>query len=182
MFLNLRIGVIAVSLLVILTTAGCANFGSKNGVHGTLSNPPRLHDDISVDAEVRDAALRQIKSYYATMARAEMEIADGNPPTGDSEVVKRYMTEGIYLVNSYCLRWFQHLEDFERRSDSSKRDYNVISQLGTTLIGLARLHPDVTALYGAANTAYAGFSNNLVEGLVVAPSSKNVKVKVTSSR
>jgi hypothetical protein len=46
------------------------------------------------------------------------------------------------------------------------------------LIGVAKLHPDVTAVYGAANTAYTGWADNQMQALAIAPSSRGVKNKV----
>ena len=164
--------------------AGCASLGlggdrADAGARAALANPPRLHDDAAADAASREAARRQINSYYAAMQRAEQ--AYGATPAVAAErnvAVGRYVAEGIGLVDSYCLRWFEHLEDFERHADARKKDYNVISALGTALIGIAKLHPDVTAVYGAANTAYTGWSDNQQQALVIAPSSRGVKNKV----
>ena len=179
-------GCAAVTLLAVLLGAGlpgCASLGlggdkADAGARAALANPPRLHDDAAGDAASRAAARRQIESYYAAMLRAEQAYG-AIPPANDGDAaVTRYVAEGIGLVDSYCLRWFQHLEDFERHAGARKKDYNVVSALGTALIGIAKLHPDVTAVYGAANTAYTGWSDNQQQALVIAPSSRGVKNKV----
>jgi hypothetical protein len=135
-----------------------------------LNNPPRLHDEVSEQMGAKGAAERQIKAYYEALEAAEK--------APDATKLAKYIDEGIGLVDSHCLRWFQRLDDYERDIQFRGKETNVITQLGTALIGAARLHSDVTTLYGAGTTAVAGLRSNRLEGLVIAPAAKGVKSKV----
>lgn len=150
--------------------SGCTTLRGTLGTEVPLNNPPRLHDEVSAQKDAKDAAQRQIDAYYAALKAAEQ-----GP---DSTKLAKYVDEGIGLVDSHCLRWFQRLDDYERDVQFRGKETNVITQLGTALIGAARLHPDVTTLYGAGTTAVAGLRSNRLEGLVIAPAAKGVKAKV----
>jgi hypothetical protein len=162
--------------------AGCTSLGLGNDRAAVLSNPPRLHDPAAAEKASKEAAERQITAYYDALKAAEDSYGKAKtvPMAGTpaDPTVVRYVDEGLALVDSHCLRWFQHLEDFERRTDAKKKDFNVISALGTALIGVAKLHSDVTTVYGAGTTAYMGWSDNLAQAFVIAPSSRGVKTKV----
>ena len=59
-----------------------------------------------------------------------------------------------------------------------QRDFNVMTQLGTALLGVAKLSSDVTAVYGASTSALSGLHANRQEGMLIAPPASDVKTKV----
>lgn len=93
----------------------------------------------------------------------------------DAGAVDNYVMEGIGLVDAYCLRWFQQLDDLSRLMEYQSKNVNIISQLGTTLMGIAEVAPATVSAYGALNTAYAGGVENFNSSFLVAPSSALVK-------
>ncbi|MFT3718813.1 hypothetical protein [Pseudorhodoferax sp.] len=132
---------------------------------------PDCNDEQSDQDAAKKAANDQVAAYYTAMDRA------ANPAATSTDVAA-CLNEGIGLVDSHCRRWFQRLEDFERQARWRAKDVNVISQLGTALIGLARLNSDVTTAYGAGMATWSGLQDNRLDGLVIAPSTRGVKAKL----
>jgi hypothetical protein len=91
------------------------------------------------------------------------------------QALDNYISEGVTVIELYCLRWFAKLEDAQRSFQVADTNRNVITQLGTTAIGLAKLNSEVTAAYGAINTAVGGFNANFTSAFLAAPNAENVK-------
>jgi hypothetical protein len=162
-------GLFLVAGLLILP--GCA-FSPRQ----ELANPTPIHsatvppgsDPSPVQASARQAADLVPARYYAAMAKANVAAA----PQADIDL---YVREGVSLVELYCERWFSRVAEAQRRAELTESNRNIISQLGTAAIGIGGLHPDVTAVYGALNTAIGGFNGNFTSGYLAAPNAENVK-------
>lgn len=141
-----------------------------------LANPVPLHDArvpfggsaTPLQEKALDANAVVPERYYAAMSNARAANA---PQTA----IDAYVAEGVATVQLYCMRWFAKIEDAQRNVQVQDTNRNIISQLGTMGIGLAKLHPDVTAVYGALNTAIGGFNSNLSSAYLTAPNAENVK-------
>jgi hypothetical protein len=106
--------------------------------------------------------------YYEALAAAKVANAT-------QTAIDTYVKEGAALIEVNCLRWFHRIAEVQRRVELADTNRNVITALGTALIGVARLHSDVTAAYGSANTAIAGFNANLSTAYLAAPTAESVK-------
>lgn len=150
---------------------GCSSFSPNE-----LANPAQLHYAAltpgttagPVETKANAATALVPLRYYAAMEAAQN--------TGATQIqIDAYVNEGVAVVNLYCMRWFSKLEEAQRSSQINDTNRNVITQLGTTVIGLARLHTDVTAAYGAINSSVAGFNSNFASAFLAAPNAENVK-------
>ena len=157
--------------LLAMSLQGCAQLGRHPDGESTLANPPRWHDEHADRKDARDAAEVQVKAYYAALTAAEAQPAN-------QAAILALTDHGISVVDSHCLRWFQRLEEYDQAAAWGVKDFNVISQLGTALLGVARLSADVTTVYGAGMSAISGLQSNRQEGLQIAPASSDVKTKV----
>jgi hypothetical protein len=164
-------GKLAAAALGAFLLHGCSSFSSNE-----LANPAQLHYAAVapgstaglVEAKANAAATLVPLRYYTAMEAAQK--------TGATQPgIDAYVNEGISVIDLYCLRWFSKLEDAQRSSQVNDTNRNVITQLGTTVIGLARLHTDVTAAYGAINSSVAGFNANFASAFLAAPNAENLK-------
>src|SRR5690606_27130367 len=117
------------------------------------------------------ATMRQVASYYSALEAAEKAPRDPN-------ALETYRDAGIALVNSYCRSWFAQLDDFSRNLSQTRSHHGVLSALGTALIGVGKLDADVTAVYGALNTAYTGALDTAAKSYLFSASSTTVENKV----
>ncbi len=188
-----------------LLLQGCAQLGRMPDGGSVASNPPRLHDERSASTAAKAAAELQIENYYQALTSAlapkgAPSVAPSTPrppaspasaastplpspplpPVSTSQPAdfKPLLAQGIGLVDSYCLRWFQRLEEYDQAMAWGQKDFNVITQLGTALLGVAKLSSDVTTLYGASTSALSGLNANRQEGMLIAPPASDVKTKV----
>lgn len=123
-------------------------------------------------AKLAEAAIeRQVKAYYTALEAAE------NAPS-DSVKLHAYRDSGIALVNSFCRGWFAQLDDYARNLSRTRSHHGILTSLGTALIGVAKLHADVTAVYGALNTAYTGALDSAAKNYLFSASSATVENKV----
>jgi hypothetical protein len=177
--------------LVILNLQGCAWIDARKDDQAALLNPRKIHvaSDSSSAAYMASQipvsryyeALKLAQSTYAVERNAgEERFMTGINPSAQ-RYVENYVNEGIGLVDSYCLRWFQRMDDMSRLLAFQNKSVNVISQLGTTLLGLGSASANWVAGYGAANTAYAGMSENFNGSFLVAPNSSKVKDHIQSA-
>lgn len=173
-------------VLISLTLCACTS------MHETekLSNPPSLHGPLPLDTAVNaqitepvDVAKRQYDNYYSAF-QAFQEACDrvgqaqvSGAPTCQ-EHHRYYFEQGIGLVDSYCRVWFRQMDDHSRRLALKRTDHGVLSQLGTALIGIAKLHSDVTAVYGALSTAYTGSLSGAESLFLIAPETKTIEDQV----
>jgi hypothetical protein len=183
---------IALLFLAALLSSGCSMLGGSRPGKQDLYNPPKIHGPNGVSTEgnagnktptqTDDAGQMAeqvpISDYYRAMKLAQTDYRDDGYAQKKPEYIKNYIDEGIGLVDAYCLRWFQRLNDVQRQIDLKERDINVITQLGTALLGVAKASSDAVALYGAANVAYQGLSGNVRDVFLIAPTSKKIKASV----
>lgn len=152
--------------------SGCTSLST-----GGISNPTPIHMDGKLPSVIDDNNLEQ-KAISAEAALGYLYYDSLNiakAPNASPEEIKNYVKTGTKLVETYCVRWFRKLGDAQRKLEFSNNNRNVISQLGTALIGVGRLHSDLTAAYGATNVAMASFSENVNASFLIAPNSENVK-------
>lgn len=156
----------------IILLSGCASPSKVD-----LANPTPIHkqgylpdeiDGSNLEHKAIQASTELAFRYYDALETAKSDSAT-------QAQIDAYVREGSNLVETHCVRWFSALSDAQRNLEFSESNRNVISQLGTALIGIGRLHSDVTAVYGATNVALAGFSENTNAAFLVAPNSENVK-------
>ncbi|MGY1409371.1 hypothetical protein ACW5EG_07320 [Luteimonas sp. A611] len=173
-------------LLILLTVCGCTSMHESE----ELSNPPRIHGPLPQGPELNahitepaDVAKRQYENYYRafqTFQTACDRVEHAQTPGAPScrEHHQYYFEQGIGLVDSYCRVWFRQMDDHSRRLALKRTDHGVLSQLGTALIGIAKLHSDVTAVYGALTTAYTGSLSGAESLLLIAPETKTIETQV----
>lgn len=163
----------AKSLLVLVLVGGISGCAAMSGAdkQDMLLNPPGVH----VSPQESDAALDPgkipVDQYYAALTAAKDKEA------GSAEITNM-VDKGVGLVSAYCLRWFRRLDDTQRRVDLTERDFNVIRQLGTALLGIGKASSAWVAGYGATNTAYSGIVENFNEAVLAGPTSAKVKSQV----
>jgi len=113
-----------------------------------------------------------IVEYYAALTAARA--------TPNDAAIDKYVDTGITLVNSYCLRWFQHLSEQDIKKSFADSNINVIRALGTALLGLGKANSLFVTGYGASNTAYEGLSKSYGDAFLLAPNSRKVKAQILS--
>jgi hypothetical protein len=163
----------ALSLLLITMLVGaCASDPARE-----LSNPRALHrfGDLPQSFDPKNLDHRSIEAGRELAIRYYVAMDKAKAPGAPQAAIDEYVAAGIALVEVHCLRWFSAVAEAQRNLQLVDTNRNVISQVGTALIGIGRLHPDVTAVYGVANTAFAGFNANLNNAFLVAPNSESVK-------
>lgn len=155
-----------------LALQGCATPASDS-----LASPPPLHrhgnapetvDPKNPEHLALQAGFEMTTRYYRALDKAK---ADG----ASQQAIDHYVDQGIALVEVHCLRWFSLVAEAQRKLQLGDTNRNVISALATSLIGIGRLHPDVTAVWGAGMTATAGFNANVGSLYLAAPNAENVK-------
>jgi len=172
--MRLYLGCIVPLITVIFALSGCSLLGSENA--NQLLNPQSLHD-VQGTEQAAVAAKLPIADYYAAMELAKSSYTSSNV-THQLGNVENYVEEGIGLVDTYCLRWFRLVSNTQRIAAYSRSNTNVISQLGTTVLGIADASADLVTGYGAVNTAISGFSSNFETAFLGAPTTSKVKGKI----
>jgi len=161
----------AASLLIVAMTlvlAGCATSKDQTNL---LLNPPGIHASADAASNAAGAGQVPVTQYYAAMNAAQDRAA------GTAEIATM-VDKGIGLVGAYCLRWFQKVDDAQRRLDLKEKDFNIIRQLGTALLGIGKASSSIVATYGAGNTAYSGIMENFSGAVLAGPATAKVKVQV----
>ena len=72
----------------------------------------------------------------------------------------------------------QKVDDAQRRLDLKEKDFNIIRQPGTALLGIGKANSSIVAAYGAGNTAYSGIMENFSGAVLAGPATAKVKVQV----
>lgn len=164
----------ACSIALLAALQGCANtrqalLGNPTPLHAAnpAAGDPR-YTPSAADQNAEKSSLSVATRYYAAL-----EAAQASPT--EQAAIDRYVAEGVALIELQCLRWFGRLEDAQRNLQVNETNRNVITQLGTTVIGLAKLKPIVTSAYGAVNTTVTGFNANFDSAFLAAPNAENVK-------
>lgn len=163
------------------TLAGCAGMGLQQ----ELTPTPLHRQDLPGAAELpTDAVARAQQEALARQsyeASAEVAMAyfaalqQARAAPDDKAKVAGYVRQGVALVQLHCQRWFGRIEARQQRSELDTSNYNVISQLGTALLGLGSASPAVMSGYGALNVAWAGVNANIGSAYLAAPNAANVK-------
>jgi len=171
----------SIGALVLLS--GCTGI-SQLGTNSPFGNPPKLNPDEELvtpnqpDSRPFQPAEIPIRNYFDKLNKLRTKYAKGDAPS--SVELQEWLDDGIVLVNVHCRRWFRLLDDAQRARQLADQNINIVRDLGTALIGIARLNSDVTAVYGALNTAYTGFGNNFDQAYLVAPNQQEVQTKIFS--
>lgn len=164
----------------------CGTIDRHKDDTAALLNPPKIHGAFDTSSRAYKAALVPIDDYYNALSLAKSAYATDasgkvtDVAAADQEKIQNYVSEGIGLVDSYCGRWFQSLDDMNRLLAFQNKNVNVISQLGTTLLGLGSANTYFVTGYGALNTAYAGASENFNSAFLVTPTASKVKEHIES--
>lgn len=161
---------VALGFGVAACVSGCAATGDAERYEALL-NPPGIHESSKSDSDAARAGQIPVSQYYAAL-KAAQDKAKG------SAEIDAFIDKGIGLVGAYCLRWFHRLDAVQRNVDLRERDFNVIRQLGTALLGIGKANSDWVTFYGAANTAYSGILENFNEAVLTGPTTAKVKVQV----
>jgi len=174
-------------LIVTIFTSGCALFNKQKDETAGLLNPPKLHGAYDQKSAAYQAAQVPIEDYYHALdlAKSTYTVDTFGKATAvvaaDQQKIQNYVSEGIGLTDAYCRRWFQGLDDMQRLLAFQNKNVNVISQLGTALLGIGKANSNIVTAYGASNTAYAGFSENFNSAFLVAPTAAKVKEHIESA-
>ena len=172
----------AIIILLSLHISACSLINPK----GNLFNPPDIHNSNSGDARALEAQKIPIDDYYRALILAKQTYT-GDTTCSNSincitsappEVVDNYVNEGIGLVDSYCLRWFDNLEELQTRVNYQSSNINIIRDLGTALLGLGNANSVIVTAYGAGNTAYTGAAKNFQDTFLLAPNTSSVKPRI----
>lgn len=157
------------ALVVIGTISGCALTSGAD--RQSLYNPPGIHPPTAVQSDANIPGQVPIAQYYAALKNAKDEAK------GASEI-SDFVDKGIGLTSAYCLRWFQRLDEVQRRLDLQEKDFNVVRSLGTALLGIGKAIPNWVTGYGAVNTAYSGIVENFNEAVLAGPTTAKIKSQV----
>jgi hypothetical protein len=151
-------------------------------------NPPAIHRADSYPSSTAKTTSTQvvgnasqaenipIDDYYKALQAAR----DAKTPEDEKKLVEKYVQAGITLVNSHCLRWFQHLSEQDIKKSFNDQNFNVIRALGTAFLGIGSANSVIVSTYGASNTAYESYSKNYGDAFLLAPNSRKVKSQVLS--
>jgi hypothetical protein len=161
----------AASLLIVATMLAVAGCATSRGQTNLLLNPPAIHASADAASDAAVAGQVPVTQYYAALKAAQ------DKAVGATEIAAM-VDKGIGLVGGYCLRWFQKVDDAQRRLDLQEKDFNIIRQLGTALLGVGKATSSIVATYGAANTAYSGIMENFNVAILAGPATAKVKVQV----
>lgn len=175
--LYVRIELIAV-LCAITLLAGCASVQEYKQERQLLFNPARVNESPDPASRAYAAGEVQISAYYKALAKAQTNY-DVDPPRRATPVaVANYVEEGIALNTAYCRRWFHRVDDTQRQFAIGSKDVNIITSLGTAIMGIAGASANAVALWGAGLTAMNGFGDNFNSALLTAPTAKGVESKI----
>lgn len=158
------------ALLALLgTMTGCAL--TSKAERESLFNPPGIHPPAVVTSDASIPGQIPIAQYHVALNSARQNEKD-------AAAISAMVDKGIGLTSHYCLGWFQRLDDVQRKLDLQEKDFNVIRDLGTALLGIGKAIPIWVAGYGAVNTAYSGIVANFNEGVLAGPTTAKIKAQV----
>lgn len=157
------------ALAMVGALSGCALTSSAD--RQSLFNPPGIHASTDEKSGAVGAGQIPLTQYYAALTTAQ-DKAKG------ADEISDFVDKGIGLTSAYCLRWFQRLDEVQRRLELQEKDFNVIRQLGTAFLGIGKAIPNWVTGYGAANTAYSGIAENFNEAILAGPTTAKIKSRV----
>lgn len=182
--------------LIGLATIGLLGGCAQSGLLKRHGDPDPIHTDAQIGEKVpaADNTLLNIPlhAYRQSLSCFDQEFsrivtgyeAPAKKPKpayctqGGANPLDTYVNNGIALVDTYCTRWFADLNQLQRNFQYQAGNYNIIKDLGTALIGVGRLHSDVTTVYGALGVAGDGWAENVNELLFLAPNPAIVQQRV----
>jgi len=165
---------------------GCGILSSRKDDISSILNPRKIHTAYDVQSPAYKAGQVPISDYYSALELARSRYATAGDGTvtsvakADQEAVKNYVSEGIGVVDAYCYRWFQSLDDTSRLLAYQDKNVNVITQLGTAMLGIGGASSALITGYGATTAAYAGIKENFNSAFLVAPTASKVKEHIVS--
>lgn len=175
--MNIRSGCFIICVAGV--TGGCADPGRSGQSYESLMNPARLHESTERESRASAAGQIPVDNYYSALTLARPVYAgNADPAPADRTRVRNYVNEGLALVEAYCMRWFRAIEDQQRHVDLAQKDFNVIQQLGTALLGIGKASSNWVTGYGAGFTAYNGIVNNYAAAFLAAPTTKKIKGEI----
>ena len=148
-------------------TSGCALTSGSD--RQSLYSPPGIHPSTTVESDASISGQVPIAQYYAALTAAQVK--------GSTEIFD-FVDKGIGLTSAYCLRWFQRLDDVQRRMNLQEKNFNVLRELGTVFLGIGNAIPNWVTGYGAVNTAYSGIAGNFNESILTGPTTSKIKSQV----
>jgi hypothetical protein len=156
-------------MAIVGMTSGCALTSGSD--RQSLYNPPGIHPSAALQSDASVPGQVPIAQYYKALTDAQEKNAT-------KEVISDFVDKGIGLTSAYCLRWFQRLDDVQRRVDLQEKNFNVLRQLGTAFLGIGKAIPNWVTGYGAVNTAYSGIAENFNEAILAGPTTTKIKSQV----
>lgn len=182
---SIRLGRITCAVLLIHLLAACQTVPNWFAADKTFAgiSPPQIHrkdDDgrnkieLGVKADdIKFVESKPFMDYYASLLRASQAADDDSKES--QRIIADYISKGITVVNVSCLRWFNTLAESQTRFAYTQGNQNVIQNLGTTLLGVGKANPVITATYGALFTSMNGFETNYSQTFLLAPNANKVK-------
>jgi hypothetical protein len=158
-----------VLVVIVSTMSGCALTSGSD--RQNLFNPPGIHASTDIKSDAVGAGQIPITQYYEALKKAQDKAKGANE-------ISDFVDKGIGLTSAYCLRWFQRLDEAQRRLDLQEKDFNVVRQLGTVFLGIGKAIPNWVTGYGAVNTAYSGIAENFNEAILAGPTTAKIKSQV----
>jgi hypothetical protein len=155
------------AVAVAFALAGCMTDRTKS-----LFNPPGVHASDDAASAASTAGQIPVTHYYDALKSVQGQTTAGG------NAIANYVDKGIGLVSAYCLRWFQRLDDTQRRHAMQQKDFNIIRDLGTALLGIGGANSTIVGTYGALNTAYSGIAENFNEAILAGPTTSKIKSQV----
>lgn len=165
-------------VLLCVTASGCAMMEKNHDRLASVLNPKKIHTAASDSDAASRAEEIPIDDYYNALQLARTKYTATDILKSNSSLIENYVNEGIGLADAYCRRWFQKLDDMNRMLAFQTKNVNIISQMGTTLLGIGHASASWVTAYGASNTAFAGVSENVSGAFLVAPTSARVQEHV----
>jgi hypothetical protein len=169
-----------ISLVTAISVTGCGAISKaiyeKMGDSENRMSPPKIHvlDNTNHSLKdqqknISDAEKIPALYYYDALNKAK----EGG--INNKENILKYVGSGTFFVKAECLRWFQRLSDSQREVDYANQTTNIITALGTTLLGLGGASNGFITGYGALNTTRAGLEKNYTDSFLLAPNARKVK-------
>ncbi len=166
------------TLTLILLTS-CSTLSQKNiinptSIHDANGNNPDENVAFARNLPVEDyyRSLMLAKSYYSPDRNCDIDSKEVCYKPSKPEFIRNYVTEGLGLVDAYCLRWFNRLDESQRKVQTSRTNYNIITQLGSTLLSASSTNYNTITGFNAANTAFTRVADNYTGTFLFANTTK----------
>ena len=163
--------------LCVFTASGCSHFSEKKFSLEETMNPTKIHGASDEKNLSKTAEKIPVDDYFNALKLAQpiYQEKSNQLPENNQKAIENYVAEGIGLVDTYCSRWFRKIDDMSRLLAYQNENMNVITQLGTTLLGIGSANANFITGYGAATAAIAGMSNNANSSFFATPTATKVR-------